>query len=63
VAIYSHLDAFSTVGQAIPGPSAVVGDSAATWGKLVSGSASRGTATYVRDLGRGDLVVTFVIWS
>jgi hypothetical protein len=30
---------------------------------LVSGSATHGHGTYVRDLGRGDLIVTFVIWA
>jgi hypothetical protein len=63
VIIYSHLDSFTTVGQALPGSSPVVGDSPATWGTLVSGSASHGNATYVRDLGHGELVVTFVIWA
>lgn len=63
VAIYSHLDSFSTVGQALPGPAVAVGDSPASWGKLVSGSATHGHGTYVRDLGRGELIVTFVIWA
>ncbi|MCW2640621.1 MAG: hypothetical protein JWP76_2927, partial [Dactylosporangium sp.] len=40
VTIYAHLDSSSTVGQALPGPSAVVADSPASWGKLVSGSAT-----------------------
>jgi hypothetical protein len=63
VTIYSHLDSSSTVGQALPGPSAVVADSPASWGKLVSGSATHGHGMYLRDLGHGDQIITFVIWA
>jgi hypothetical protein len=62
VTIYSHLDSFSTVdtSAAVPG---TAGNSPASWGRQVSGSASHGTGLYVRDLGRGNLVVTHVIWA
>lgn len=61
--IYAHLDSTSTVGAAVPGNKAVVGDSPASWGKLVSGSATDGHGMYVRDLGHGELIFTFVIWA
>lgn len=63
VSIYSHLDSTTTVGQAVRGPSVAVGDAPASWGKLVSGSATHGHGTYVRDFGGGELIVTFVIWA
>jgi len=61
--IYSHLDSFTTIGAA---PASVAkGDfsSPSEWGKLVSGSVKSGDSTYVRDFGKGNLVVTFVIWA
>jgi hypothetical protein len=64
VIIYSHLDSTSTVGAAAAasGPSAA-GDSPASWGQLVRGSRAHGHSVYVRDLGRGDALVTFVTWA
>jgi len=61
--IYAHLDSTSTtITPGGAGPS--VGDSPASWGHLVSGSTAPGrAATYVRDFGHGNLVVTFVIWA
>jgi hypothetical protein len=58
--IYSHLDSSSTVGNM---PAAMAnGDfsSRSSWGKLVSSSARE--SVFVRDFGKGNFVVTFVIW-
>lgn len=64
VTIYSHLDSFTTVGQpaVLRGPSAT-GDTPASWGTLVSGSRAHGHSVYVRDMGHGEMLVTFVIWA
>jgi hypothetical protein len=64
VIIYSHLDSTSTVGAAAAasGPSAA-DDSPASWGRLVRGSRAHGHSVYVRDLGRGEALVTFVTWA
>ncbi|MCZ3388103.1 MAG: hypothetical protein LH645_03065 [Actinomycetia bacterium] len=65
VAIYSHLDTSTTVGaNAVPGaPGATAGNSPDGWGHSVAGSRASGHSTYVRDLGEGNLVVTFVTWA
>jgi hypothetical protein len=64
VTIYSHLDSFTTVGAALPtSATPAVGDSPASWGKLVAGSASHGSGLYVRDFGNGNLFVTHVFWA
>jgi len=64
VIIYTHLDSFTTVGQAVNGSQAAIGDTPASWGRMVSGSAAHGGhATYVRDLGHGEMIITFVIWA
>jgi hypothetical protein len=57
--IYSHLDSSSTVGSIAAVPQ--VGNSKESWGKRVAHS-SHGD-TYVRDFGKGNAVVTFVIWA
>jgi hypothetical protein len=58
--IYSHADGFATTGV----DPAVVGNNPASWGRLVHGSAGRqGVATYVRNMGRGQQIVTLVIWA
>lgn len=59
--IYAHLDSTTTVGS-MPADMAK-GDfsSPNSWGKLVSSSARE--STYVRDFGKGNYVVTFVIWA
>jgi hypothetical protein len=62
VIIYSHLDSTSTIGQL---PAAILkGDfsSPKEWGQLVSKSARGDESVFVRDFGRGNLVVTFVTW-
>ncbi|NUT37919.1 MAG: hypothetical protein HOV79_33145 [Hamadaea sp.] len=62
--IYAHLDSFNSATMSVPtaGPSAV-GDSPASWGKLVAGSHTRGFGVYVRDFGNGNLFVTHVFWA
>lgn len=61
--IYSHLDSTSTVGRTAAARLAAVGNTPASWGKRVAGSRAEGDSTYVRDFGRGQKVVTFVIWA
>jgi hypothetical protein len=63
VTIYTHLDSTTTIGSAPAAPASGDLESPSEWGKLVSGSATSGSATYVRDLGQGNAVVTFVIWA
>jgi len=62
--IYSHVDGYTTIGAA-PAPVPASGDlgSPSEWGKLISGSATGKSATYLRDLGHGNAAVTFVIWA
>ncbi len=62
VTIYSHLDTTTTVGAAAPNGSADAGSRAA-WGREVATSHGGRTSTFVRDLGAGNSIVTFVIWS
>ncbi|WP_328690345.1 hypothetical protein OHA74_14370 [Streptomyces phaeochromogenes] len=57
--IYAHLDSTSTVDQSAAVPT--VGNSKASWGKRVAHSAHGDT--YVRDFGKGNAVITFVIWA
>lgn len=62
--IYAHVDSTTTVGAATPGrgkPQA--GNDASSWGSRVEGSRSAGHSTYVKDLGGGEAVVTFVTWA
>lgn len=64
--IYQHLDSTSTIGAAAQMPGAMAeGDLSApnAWGKLVGGSREGREATFVRDFGRGNLVITHVIWA
>lgn len=65
VTIYSHTDATTTVGAALPpGSSAVaVGNDERSWGRLVEGSRAEGHSTHVRDLGNGNLIITNVTWA
>lgn len=61
--IYSHLDSTTTVGASTPSNHPQVGNDEASWGHRVEGSRSAGHATYVRDFGDGESVVTFVTWA
>ena len=62
VAMYSHLDAVSTVGAA-PASNPQGGKAPATWGQLVRGSEDHGVATFRRNGDGGEMVFTFVIWA
>jgi hypothetical protein len=62
VTIYTHLDSSTTIGQA-PVSGSATGVTRSEWGREVSRSASGHTSTFVRDLGAGNSVVTFVIWT
>lgn len=62
VTIYSHLDSSTTVGQTTS-RHPQVGNDEASWGRRVEGSSASGHATYVRDFGNGEAVVTFVTWA
>ena len=68
VTIYTHKDSFTTVGSVPAGklPAAVANADVSTpaqWGKLVKQSRDGRSAIYERDFGRGNKVVTFVIWA
>lgn len=56
--IYSHLDSFSTVGQ-----STATALSGRDWGHLIRASRSGGYSVYVKADGRGNAVITHVIWA
>ena len=65
--IYAHLDSTSTVGSA-PGASSAAGAgrthaAEASWGRLVATTNHGHGAWFVRDLGRGNLVLTHVLWA
>ena len=66
--IYAHLDSATTIGADEPsgpgrGNTPQPGSDAASWGTEVAGSRASGHSTYVRDLGDGEAVVTFVTWA
>ena len=63
VTIYSHLDSFTTLGAALPRSARSVTSDAQGWGRAVEGSRASGHSTYVRDLGHGNKVITFVTWA
>jgi hypothetical protein len=58
VTIYTHLDSVTTVGQATR--NALDGRD---WGQQVRGSRASGSSLFVKSAGRGNAVVTFVIWT
>jgi hypothetical protein len=60
--IYSHTDSFNSWTSAVAGP-ALANESRASWGRLVSGSASQGAAVFRRDHGPGNYTLTFVTWA
>lgn len=68
-AIYEHLDATTTVGSAtlpssMPPAMGQIGfDTPAQWGQLVRSSGNRRVQVYELDFGRGNRVITHVIWA
>jgi hypothetical protein len=66
-AIYSHLDTLTTAFSGTSGLPAVANEEAqdgpAAWGKEVRKSGDGKNSLFVRDLGKGEQVFTFVIWA
>ncbi len=60
VTIYSHLDGTTTVGAPVARSPNLDGSS---WGQQVRASKDGRTATFVKADGRGNAVITFVIWA
>jgi len=71
--IYAHLDSTTTIGQSASGPGKRAGvngvdgqdidlDNPSAWGKAVKQDARGKNSLYVRDLGKGEKVFTFVTW-
>ncbi|MDO8536703.1 MAG: hypothetical protein Q7R94_00445 [bacterium] len=67
--IYAHLDGSTTVGAAAPsgpGKSGLANVDVAEsseWGKVLRNDGKGRPSLYVRDLGRGEKVFTFVFWA
>lgn len=60
-ALYAHLDVFTTIGQSVSG--SAQGDlmGRSEWGTRLKDNGH--VATFIRDLGRGQKVLTHVIWA
>jgi len=66
IAIYGHLDSFTTLDTSTPMPPAMSDidfEGPGQWGRLVSESAKGKKSVYEADLGGGNKVVTFVTWA
>ena len=72
--IYAHFDSITTIGQIISGlgkGARVDGadgqnadlDNPSAWGKALKQDARGKNSLYVRDLGKGEKVFTFVVWA
>jgi hypothetical protein len=62
--IYAHLDSTTTLSGSTAQSPAASADTPGEWGRLVAGSADhQAVATYERDLGGGQKLVTFVVWA
>jgi hypothetical protein len=61
--IYSHLDSTTTVGAATAATSPQTGNDRSSWGREVDRSADGSHSTFVRDFGKGNLVITEVTWA
>jgi len=59
----SHLDTTSTVGQTVLGSGGVNAADAAEWGQSVREDGKGRNSLYVRDLGNGEKVFTFILWA
>lgn len=64
VKIYGHADTITTVGQTILGRGAF-GDTedAAEWSRSLQQDGQGKTSLYVRDLGNGEKMLTFIFWA
>lgn len=62
VAIYSHLDTSTTIGQTVS-HGAANDSSDGEWGRLVRSSNNGRTAIFERDLGNDNRIFTFVVWA
>jgi hypothetical protein len=60
--IYAHLDSTTTIGQTAVS-AAAPGAASSAWGRLVATSRGGSSSTFVREIGRGQAVVTFVVWA
>ena len=64
VTIYTHLDSSSTLASATTSKGGPSGNAApAGWGRLVAVTNGGHGATYLLDLGGGNLVLTHVLWA
>ncbi len=64
VSIYSHLDSTTTLASATTTKGGPSGNAApAAWGRLVAVTNAGHGATYLLDLGAGNLVLTHVLWA
>ncbi len=62
--IYAHTDSSTTVAATTAQSGAANADNPGEWGRLVAGSANhQAVATYERDLGNDQKIVTFVVWA
>lgn len=67
--IYVHLDSTTTIGQTTSGPgnragvNGADGEVVADWGKSIRTSSDGRPSLFERDLGGGDKVFTFVVWT
>jgi hypothetical protein len=62
-AIYAHLDSSSTVGSAPAVAAATVGNDRSSWGREVQRTTNGRESVFVRDFGKGNLVITHVTWA
>jgi hypothetical protein len=61
--IYTHLDTTTTLSQSAASSGQDVGNDMATWGKAIRTTSDGHGSLYVRDLGKGNKVYTFVTWA
>jgi hypothetical protein len=63
VTIYTHLDSTNTVGSATAHGASGAAADGSSWGRLVASTEGGAAQTFLLDLGGGNAVVTFVIWT
>jgi hypothetical protein len=61
--IYEHVDSFTSVGSAARAGSRGALTNASGWGRAAERPSGGRPTIYVRDLGRGNVLVTFVTWA